>query len=182
MLIAVDVDEVLAEYNSSYSLFCGNEICSPEESIDVDDSFFFFVFFSKIKTVKGSEEGLRDIKNGNETIIMTSRPIKWWGKTREFINKNFGQEVQIFFSGEIYGQGKGKPELCSELGVDILIDDKKLVTENLVGKWNKDDFVDVRYPLPEEMLKDKKQLTISFKPHPGNFAGGIYDLRILKAR
>lgn len=65
---------------------------------------------------------------------------------------------------------------------DILIDGEKLVTENIAGKWNKDDFVDVQYPILPTMIEGKKQVTVMFKPHPGNYAGGIYDLRILKTK
>jgi hypothetical protein len=63
---------------------------------------------------------------------------------------------------------------------DILIDGQKLVTENIVGKWNKDGFVNVKYPIPSEIIHGKKKVTIMFKPHSGNRAGGIYDLRILR--
>jgi DUF1680 family protein len=65
---------------------------------------------------------------------------------------------------------------------DILVDGKILVTENIAGKWNRDNFVDMRYPLPAEMLKDKKIITVCFKAHPGNSAGGIYDLRIVQIK
>ena len=64
---------------------------------------------------------------------------------------------------------------------DILVDDKLLVTENTVGKWNKDDFVDSRYPIPTDMTQGKQKITVTFKPHPDNWAGGIFDLRILKS-
>ena len=57
---------------------------------------------------------------------------------------------------------------------------RKLITENLVGKWDEDDFVGVRYPLTIRSIKDKKQIRITFKPHLGNFVGGIFDLCILK--
>lgn len=62
---------------------------------------------------------------------------------------------------------------------DILIDDKKLVTENLTGQWNREKFVNVTYPLPPELVADKEAITVLFRPHPGNIAGGIYDIRIL---
>jgi hypothetical protein len=63
---------------------------------------------------------------------------------------------------------------------DILIDGQKLITENITGKWNRDEFVFVRYPIASEMLRGKQQVTVTFKPHAGNLAGGIFDLRIVK--
>ena len=62
---------------------------------------------------------------------------------------------------------------------DILIDGKKLVTENLIGKWKQEKFMDVRYPIPASLLDGKSRVTIKFVPKPGNYAGGIFDLRIL---
>lgn len=62
---------------------------------------------------------------------------------------------------------------------DIQVDGEKLATENLVGKWNKEQFEAVRYPLPADRLTGKQKITVTFKAHPGNYAGGIFDLRIL---
>jgi DUF1680 family protein len=64
---------------------------------------------------------------------------------------------------------------------DILINGRKLATENIAGKWNRDEFVDVRYPIPSDMLADRQHVTVRFRPHPGNIAGGIFDLRLLRA-
>ena len=63
---------------------------------------------------------------------------------------------------------------------DILIDGKKLVTENLIGKWKREEFIEVKYPIPASLINDKSVVRIMFKPHPGSYAGGIFDLRIIK--
>jgi DUF1680 family protein len=63
---------------------------------------------------------------------------------------------------------------------DILVDGQRLVTENTMGKWNKNEFVAVQYPLPEKWIKGKTDVTIKFKPHPAHTAGGIFDIRIVK--
>jgi hypothetical protein len=63
---------------------------------------------------------------------------------------------------------------------DILIDGEKLVTENLANKWNKDEFVSVRYPLSKEMIADKERVTVTFKPQSNNSTGRIFDLRIVE--
>ncbi|HML73745.1 MAG TPA: glycoside hydrolase family 127 protein [Anaerohalosphaeraceae bacterium] len=63
---------------------------------------------------------------------------------------------------------------------DIKVDGEKLVTENLTGKWNRDEFQAVRYPLPAGLVKEKKKITVTFEPHPGNYAGGLFDLRIVQ--
>ena len=62
---------------------------------------------------------------------------------------------------------------------DIKIDDEKLVTENISGKWNKDEFVNVTYPIPDNMVKGKKIVRISFTASSG-MVGGIYSVRLLR--
>jgi len=62
---------------------------------------------------------------------------------------------------------------------DIKIDDEKLVTENILGKWNKDEFVNVTYPIPDNMVKGKKIVRISFTASSG-MVGGIYSVRLLR--
>jgi len=63
---------------------------------------------------------------------------------------------------------------------DILIDGEKLVTENLAGKWNKPGFVNVEYQLQESMIAGKKSVEVRFQAAPGNTAGRVFDVRILR--
>ena len=35
-------------------------------------------------------------------------------------------------------------------------------------------------PLPPELLKGKKQITVTLKAHKGNTAGGLFDLRVVR--
>lgn len=62
---------------------------------------------------------------------------------------------------------------------DILVDGKPLVTENLVGKWKRSEFVNVEYPLPADMLKGKKEVKVTFRSHPDKVAGGVFFIRLL---
>ncbi len=63
---------------------------------------------------------------------------------------------------------------------DILIDDVKLVTENIAGQWKVDEFRNVEYAIPESMIKGKSKVKVTFRPQSGNVAGGIYFVRLLK--
>jgi hypothetical protein len=65
---------------------------------------------------------------------------------------------------------------------DILIDDELLVTENVVGKWDKDEFVNIEYTIPAEWLRGKESVTVTFKCQPGNIAGGVFGVRLLKPK
>ena len=63
---------------------------------------------------------------------------------------------------------------------DILIDGERLVEENLVGKWNKSELVNVEYPIPASMLKGKQSVTVTFRSRPGTIAGGVFYVRLVK--
>ena len=62
---------------------------------------------------------------------------------------------------------------------DILIDDKKIATQNLNGS-RPGEFMDVTYAIPVEMTKGRKKVTIRFQAHKGGTAGGIFACRIIK--
>lgn len=36
------------------------------------------------------------------------------------------------------------------------------------------------YPIPESMTKGKQSVTVTFRSKPGNIAGGIFHVRLLK--
>ena len=63
---------------------------------------------------------------------------------------------------------------------DIMIDDQLLVTENLIDRWNKNEFINVEHKIPAEMLKSKTNLTVKFVGQERNNAGRIFSVRLLK--
>jgi len=65
---------------------------------------------------------------------------------------------------------------------DIYVDDKKLVTENNTGKWNQSRFMDIEYAIPDSMVKDKKNIRIRFQALPGNTAGAVYFIRLIRRK
>ena len=73
-----------------------------------------------------------------------------------------------------WGNEKGKRTF------DILIDDTVIATENLSGKWNEDRFVDVSYAIPASLLTGRESVALTFRPHAGNRAGAIFNIRLLK--
>jgi DUF1680 family protein len=62
---------------------------------------------------------------------------------------------------------------------DILIDDQKLATENISGKWNISDFRNVEYPISDSMVEGKKKITVKFQAPLNNTAGGVFYIRLL---
>ena len=64
---------------------------------------------------------------------------------------------------------------------DILVDGKKLATQRLQNN-RPGKFYDEVYPLPASMTKDKEAVTVRFQAQPAAWAGGIFGLRVLKAK
>lgn len=60
---------------------------------------------------------------------------------------------------------------------DILVDNTVIATESLTG--GKNEFINVEYPVPEELLQGKESIRVKFKAKSGNTAGGVYYLRLL---
>lgn len=64
----------------------------------------------------------------------------------------------------------------------IRVDGEVLVTENVVGKWNVNDFVNVEYKLPEQLLEGKNKITVVFETTKEKSTGEIFDIRLLRAK
>ena len=62
---------------------------------------------------------------------------------------------------------------------DILIDGKKIVTENISGKKD-GQFIDIQYDIDPGLISGKKKITVKFEPHEGNRGGPIFGARTIK--
>ncbi|OGC10137.1 hypothetical protein A2V82_12815 [candidate division KSB1 bacterium RBG_16_48_16] len=65
---------------------------------------------------------------------------------------------------------------------DILIDDAKLATENLTGKWNVSEFRNVEYAIPDSMVEGKDKIRVKFQAPSNGYAGGVFYLRLLRPK
>jgi hypothetical protein len=66
-----------------------------------------------------------------------------------------------------------------ERNFDILVDGTKIAAQKLLNN-QPDKFWSATYAMPAELTKGKNQVTIKFQAQPGNFAGGLYGVRILR--
>lgn len=64
---------------------------------------------------------------------------------------------------------------------DILLDGNHLDTMTLANN-DPGRFFDRVYALPATVLEAKDRITVRFQGHPGNFAGGVFGLRIVRSR
>ena len=64
---------------------------------------------------------------------------------------------------------------------DVVVDGNIVVTEKLNNN-RPGEFYDAAYALPAELVRGKDKVTVKFSAHPGNLAGGIYDVRVLRTQ
>jgi uncharacterized protein len=62
---------------------------------------------------------------------------------------------------------------------DILVDGVRIATQSL-QQDRPGQFFDVTYPVSEELTRGKEKVTVRFQAHPGNTAGGLYGLRVVR--
>ncbi len=63
---------------------------------------------------------------------------------------------------------------------DILIDDELLISEDNTGRWNQSRFQEIEYKIPDAMLEGKDQIRVKFQALPGNTAGAVYYIRLVR--
>ncbi len=63
---------------------------------------------------------------------------------------------------------------------DILVDGQIIITQSL-GSNHPGRFYDVTYSIPETLTQGKTHVTVRWQAHPGNFAGGVFGCRMLRA-
>lgn len=59
---------------------------------------------------------------------------------------------------------------------DILVEDQIIATEN-ISKIAKSKFVDVRYEIPDNLIKGKDKIRVKVLPHKGHRAGPVFSVR-----
>jgi hypothetical protein len=64
---------------------------------------------------------------------------------------------------------------------DILVDGKVVGTEKL-GNNKPGEFFDATFPLAPELTRGKSSVTVKFAAHPGNIAGGVFGVRVLRVK
>jgi hypothetical protein len=62
---------------------------------------------------------------------------------------------------------------------DVLVDGEKVGTETLANN-RPGEFFDVTYAVPAALTRGKEKVTVRFQPHPGNIAGGLFGVRVVR--
>ncbi|MCK4650497.1 hypothetical protein KAT36_04680 [Candidatus Pacearchaeota archaeon] len=140
MKIAIDIDEVLCETMKSFldfvrenkgiekdfeDIFSHNlwEVFEVEEK-EINEIFYeIFIYGGSLDLISGAKEGVENLSRNNELFFITSRSMNYFDKTKDFIVKNFISKPQLYFSGDLYGDGKTKDEICEDLEIKLIIED-----------------------------------------------------------
>ena len=141
MIIAVDMDEILAnffdqlllyhndKYNTSYKR---EDIVSydlwdvwggtKEEAIIKIRQFFHSKYFDEIRPIEGSLKGIAELKKRHTLVVITSRFDIFMEKTILWLKKHYKDSFKdVYFTH--YDKDVSKASVCKKLGVDIIIDD-----------------------------------------------------------
>lgn len=92
-----------------------------------------------------------------------------WFSCEMKINKNEPAKLVVEYWGGYTG----------DKTFDIIVEDQIITTENISNK-KPGEFIDVIYPIPDNLLTGKEKITVKFLPHEGHRAGPVYGLRTIK--
>lgn len=164
--IAIDIDEVLAEFVKLYIGYVnkreGKNVCfedfnsynfwehcsiSKELSYRYADEIYEFLEDGGI--VDGAKEVIEYLKENFELFFLTARPLKAKDKTLNFIRENFSIK-NVYFSSDYFPHNKtpNKVSFCREFNISYLIEDNPDFFGNHLGNglkgflldkpWNQD--------------------------------------------
>jgi len=145
-IIAIDIDEVLAEFVQGFLEYHNAEYCtdfrkeqvtdyhlsnllgvSSEETIKRLSDFYKTGYFRNIMLVPGAAEGIKQLRQNNKLIVITARPKEIHNITIDWIGSNFKDSFSdIYFTSSCYfnnGLKKTKADICLENKVNILVED-----------------------------------------------------------
>jgi len=147
MKIGIDLDEVLADFNSGliewhnqkyntslqskdFTSYFFNRVWGGtiEEAIQKVSDFHYSNYFRKLAPIKNSVDVISILSRENDLFVITSRPDFIQEETNRWINSFFEKKFKgIFYSSNHYSKatnsGKTKLQICRDLGVSVLIDD-----------------------------------------------------------
>ena len=68
-----------------------------------------------------------------------------------------------------------------ERNFDLLVDGTKIASQKLLHN-HPGEFWDATYPIPVELTRGKEKIVVKFQAQPGNYAGGLFDLKLLRGK
>lgn len=143
-IIAVDIDEVLAEFMSYFVYFHNLMYKTSTKKEEVEDYYLHKIFktdrdemhiryeefrtfrlLERIKPVKGAIQGIKKlIQLGFTPKLLTARPKIIEKETRKWLDIHFkGIDLQLYFARDIQDRFINKSIVCKRIGAKIIIED-----------------------------------------------------------
>jgi uncharacterized protein len=95
-----------------------------QEAEKIDTEFKKSKFFDEIQIADGAFDTLKALSQSHALSIITSRPLEVKEKTLKWISGNLkGINLQVIHSGDFWGNGKSKPDICKEKEIGLMIED-----------------------------------------------------------
>ena len=146
MLIAIDIDEVLADtlnhfiflYNQKFKTsFKRDDFYTFDwwEVLGLEKDRFKAIyekmvaqgFFQNIQTIKGAQDGVKELQKDYSLAIVTGRPKSMTEITKAWLAKNFaGSFSQFYFTKEVILGPNKKPkhDICQQIGAKVILEDE----------------------------------------------------------
>ncbi len=179
MNIGIDLDNVLADFQTTFLLFhnkyYGSTLTSrditvfdyppimkitQEESTKRIFDFYESDEFEDIKPWKGSRKAVEALLNSHTLYIITSRPDSTIRRTKEWIDQYFPDQMdEILHSNQFSPDHDGKvtkATICKEKEVSVLIEDTEKYAEEVAAAGIAALLLDQPY---NQDFKDKKNIT-----------------------
>ncbi len=107
----------------------------------------------------------------------------------EYNGRKFRHALEGWFSFDLAVDSTKTNELVctwwgSETGArtfDILVDGQKIASQTLLND-KPGQFWEAAYPVPDALVRGKQKVTVKFAARPGNFAGGLFGCRMVRAK
>eukprot|EP00049_Salpingoeca_infusionum_P000996 m.44117 g.44117 ORF g.44117 m.44117 type:complete len:233 (+) comp10819_c1_seq1:38-736(+) len=145
-VIACDLDEVLGYFVRNLCLFHNEEYGTAlteanfhsytfadvwggtkEESVEKVHKFFESSYFQDgIEAVPGALEALTQLSKHFDLVVVTSRQHSIAEETHRWVETHFPNVFKSILFGNhwgVNGEKRSKPEMCAEIGAEVLIDD-----------------------------------------------------------
>jgi len=143
--IGIDIDEVVVEFFKKYlelfnkkfekNLTFENIVkfniwnltdVSREDALKLIEDFYNSEDFFELDLIEGVKDALIKLHKNYEIHFITSRPESVKEKTNLFLKSLFEDiYFNLHFSEGVFGEFKTKAQICKELGIKILIEDRR---------------------------------------------------------
>ena len=142
-----------------------------EKRVDLDDVTIDRVFIGDIASEQAHKFASERSNSGGSGGLNDGR----WRDAQGYFSYQMKvtPDAPVALRVRYYGGDKNRE-------FDVLVDGKVVVTQKLTGKRSGSPLFGV-YPIPGGLTRGKESVTVRFQPTDGGRAGGIFDLRTIKA-